>query len=160
MTEVTIRGVIKPGYGIASWDSKKTQELVSNVYPDGRKIIVDKTVYRQFPFFCDAGVAGIERMHPGTINIDISPREFSLVEPDYKITCEWIPGIRETFWLTGVTLIHNEKQYPAYIYYPCISEQHVARNFMIEVIAEKIEGVAYDDDVLLVLDTRSIQVSN
>jgi hypothetical protein len=159
MSSLRIDGIVRPGYGIASEDSKKTQDLASNVYPDRRKIVVDKTVYRQFPFFRDAGVAGIDHMHPGTINIDVSPREFSIIEPDYRITCEWIPGIRETFWLTSVTLIYDEKEYSGYIYYPCISEQHVARNFMIEVITEKIDGVAYGDDVLLVLDTKSIQVS-
>lgn len=158
MNTQTVQGVVCPGYGIASKDSIKTQELVSNVYPDKRVVTVDKTVFRQFPFFIEAGVPGIEGMYPGTINVDISPREFSITAPDHKITCEWIEGVRETFWLTSATLTYKGGVHAAYIYYPCISEQHVARNHMVEIITERIEGIAYGDAVSLDFDTEKVGI--
>ncbi len=159
MSSLHTSGKVCPGYGIASKDSVKTQELVSNVYPDKRKVVVDKTVFRQFPFFIEAGVEGIAQMYPGTINVDISPKEFSVRAPDYKVTCEWIDGVEETFWLTRVALIYKEKEYTGYIYFPCISEQHVARNSMVEIIAERIEGIAYGDSVDVVLNAEKVLLS-
>ncbi len=158
VSKITVSGVIRPGYGIASIDSIKTQELVSNVYPDRRKIVVDKTVFRQFPFFIEAGVQDVTNMHPGTINVDISPREFSISSPDYEVTCEWVAGVRETFWLTAATLCFNDHDYKAYIYYPCVSEQHVARDSMMEIITEHIEGIKYGVSVKIVLDTEKTLV--
>jgi hypothetical protein len=155
MSLISVKGIIRPGYGIASEGSLKTQELISNIEP-GKKVIVDQTVYRQFPHFIKAGVEGIEKMHPGTINVDISPSEFSILSPDYEVACEWIEGIKETFWLVKVNLVFSERVYPSYVYYPCVSEQHTARNSMIEIISEKIEGIAYGKQVSLSYDDTKI----
>lgn len=157
MTSISIQGVVQPGYGIASKGSIKTQELISNIEP-GKKVIVDQTVYRQFPHFIKAGVEGIKLMHPGTINLEISPSEFSVIAPDYTVTCEWIEGIRETFLLTRVELVFKNQKYLAYLYYPCVSEQHVARNSMMELISYKIEGIAYGESITVVLDSAKVSI--
>ncbi len=155
---MSVTGVIVPGYGIASETATKSQTLVSNVYLDKREIVVDKTVWRQFPYFIQAGVKGIESMHPGTINVDISPQQFSVLSPNYEVACEWIPGIRETFRLTSIGVLFNRKRYDGYIYFPCISEQHVARNHMVEVITELIPDVMYGKEITLYLNDESIRV--
>lgn len=160
MSYKTIAGVICPGYGIASETATKSQTLVSNVYPDKREIVVDKTVFRQFPYFIQAGVEGLEHMRASTINVDISPKVFLIRKPDYEITCEWIPGIKETFWLTKMQCEFNGVRYDAYNYYPCISEQHVARNHMVEVITELIPGIAYGKDIVLHMDDVAVEVTN
>jgi hypothetical protein len=159
MSEKIILGTVRPGYGIASKGSNKTQDLVSNVYEDRRTVTVDQTVFRQFPFFVEAGVPGIEDMHPGTINIDISLHEFSVVSPDHEVTCEWIDGVRETFWLTAATLRFNGNEYRAYIYYPCVSEQHTARNSTVEIITKRIPGIEYGVSVELIIDTEKTPVT-
>jgi hypothetical protein len=159
MTSVAFHGIVCPGYGIASKGSAKTQNLVSNIYEDRRIVTVDQTVFRQFPFFVEAGVPDIENMHPGTINVDISPHEFYIAAPDHEVTCEWIDGVRETFWLTATTLSFNNHEYNAYIYYPCVSEQHVARNSIVEIIAEHIGGIEYGVSVELILDIEKTPVT-
>lgn len=95
-------------------------------------------------------------MHPGTINIDISPYEFSIAVPDYEVTCEWIDGIKETFWLTSVGVICDDEEYDGYIYFPRISEQHHARNHMVEVITKKIDGIAYGAEHMLKFDHTKV----
>ena len=158
MSNVTVSGIIRPGYQIASANGTKTQVLVSNVYADKRNVTVDKTVARQFPFFVSAGVSGIESMHAGTINVDITPRAFTILEPDHEVTCEWIDGIRETFWLTRVSCVFEGTSHDAYIYYPCVSEQHVARDSMVELITELIPGVAYGKHIDIVWDERKVKL--
>ncbi len=153
-----VEGIISPGYGIASKGSLKTQELVSNIQP-GKKVIVDQTVYRQFPFFVEAGVADIKDMHPGTINVEISPYEFAIISPDYTVTCEWIEGVQETFMLTEVSVLFEEKRIKGYIYYPMVSEQHAPRNSMVEIITYKIPGVEYGKQISIELPESSIEVS-
>lgn len=153
MSHIFVTGTVVPGYGIASETATKIQVLPSNVYPD-RSIIVDKTVHRQFPYFIDAGIPDIEKMHHGTINVDIAPQSFSIVAPDYEVSCEWIDGVRETFWLTKLRVEYKDIEVSGYLYYPCVSDQHVARNSMIEIIAERVPGVAYDETIRLHLPSN------
>lgn len=155
---ITVEGVICPGFGIASKDSTKTQELVSNVYDDKRIVKVDRTVYRQFPFFIEAGVRDLEGMYPGTINVDISPHRMHIVKPDHEVTCEWIEGVRESFWLTRVTLVVDGVSYEGYIYYPGISEQHAERDHMVEIITKRISGIEYGKAVSVLFDTTRVRV--
>ncbi len=155
---IEVQGVICPGFGIASQDSTKTQELISNVFSDKRIVKVDRTVYRQFPFFIEAGVKDLEGMYPGTINIDISPQRMGIVKPDHEITCEWIEGIRESFSLTRVTLIVDSASYDGYIYYPGISEQHAERDHVVEIITERISGIEYGVSVSVVFDNEKVAI--
>lgn len=146
MSQLTIRGIIGKGLQLASGAREDHLEIPSNVYKD-RTILTDASVGRQMPFFKEAGVPDIDTMYAGTINLQIAPKEISILKPDYTITCEWIPGVKETFWLVSAMIGFEGEEYRGYVYYPCISEIHPPNDSVIELLTEKIPGVEYGKEI-------------
>jgi hypothetical protein len=107
------------------------------------------TIALQRPFLLSAGVERAGELYVGTINISIAPKEIEIMEPDYMVASEWLPGVFETFWLVEITLVFRGKRYPAYLYYPCPSELKAHPDSTIEVLTEKIEGLAYGEAACL-----------
>ncbi len=116
------------------------------------------TIAKQKPFFELAGVKRVGSWYNGTINVDISPKEFKILKPDHIVTCEWLPNITETFWLVNVELKHNNKFYPSYIYYPCPSEVKAHPDTTIEIITEHIQSLNYGDEVTIIIEDGSIEI--
>ena len=118
------------------------------------------TISKQRKFFVSAGVKRAESWHAGTINLDISPKEFEILKSDYTVTAEWSPGTVETFWLVNITLEHKERTYPAYIYYPCQSDVKAHPDTLIEIVAEKIEDLNYGDLVTIKIPNQQVIVKD
>jgi hypothetical protein len=107
------------------------------------------TISLQKPFFKEAGVRSVDSWFEGTINMSIAPKEFKIIEPDYIVTAEWEQGTTETFWLVDVEVEYGGVRYPAYVYYPCPSVVKAHPDTLVEVLAEKIDGVKYGENISL-----------
>jgi len=147
---MTIEGIVARGYGIASGTNK-------DGIPGPNGEILKDSFVRQRSFF-EKKIPGIKHIWTGTINLDISPKNARMRTFDYEITCEWHPGLTETFGVVeGVWVHFKGKIYsPAFIYYPMPSEIHVPRHEIIEILAPKIEGLAYGDRVMIDVSSRKI----
>ena len=145
MREVILSGYVKEGLGIAS-----------GLNPDPN-LELNNTISLQKPFFERAGIPRIHKYHNGTINIDISPKEFKILKPHFEVTCEWFPGVTETFWLVDVVIEFKNARYPAYIYYPCPSPVKSHDDTVVELLTERIEGLKYGDSLIVQAPSQHIQ---
>jgi len=146
---VHVRGVVAPGYQVASGQS------VDSPYPEG-------TIRMQQPFFAELGL-DLSEMHPGTLNISIAPRWFTMHRPRYTFRhVEWTHlHPPEHFSFSPCRLVVEEVAYTGWVYYP--HPETKARNFstpnILEVLAPRIAGVCYGMPVRLLLDPSEITIS-
>ena len=140
--EIVIFGRIVQGFGYAS--GSKSRSGIG-------------TIARQKNHFKAAGVSRADSWYEGTVNIDIAPHAFKLLEPDYVVTAEWKPGVTETFWLVDIVLQHNGSRYPAYIYYPCPSPVKIHPETIIEVLAEKIKSLRHGDETTIRTSNQKVE---
>lgn len=136
-----ITGIVAEGYRIAS--GSNTEGVPG---PFG-EMLKDSFV-RQRPFF-EKEIPELKSVWTGTININIAPRKALMNSFDHTVTCEWHPGITETFGIvSGVTLYAKGKTYTnCFIYYPMPSAIHTPRHHFIEILAPKVEGLSYGDKI-------------
>ena len=149
---LSVTGNVTEGFRIASGSNK---EGVPG--PHG-EMLIDSFV-RQRPFF-EAEIPELKHVWTGTINVNISPRLCHILSYDHQITCEWHPGIVETFGIVkGVAVQFGRSQYaPAFIYYPLPSDIHIPRDELIEVLAPRIEGLSYGDRVTLFIPEGKVEI--
>jgi hypothetical protein len=151
MKKKKITGKVTQGYRIASGLNKEG-------IPGPGGIILKESFPRQRGFF-EKEIPEMKEMWTGTINVNISPRTHTMLAFDHEITCEWHPGITETFGIVkNVTLIRDGKEYPAMIYYPFASDIHIPRLDTIEVLAPKVEGLKYGETVSLLVPEDKISI--
>lgn len=146
-----ITGKVKQGYRIASG-------LNTEGVPGPNGIIVRDSFVKQRPFF-EAEVPEIKEVWTGTINVDISPSTHKMLDFHHQITCEWHPGITETFGIVkDVILKRGGEEYTAFIYYPMPSGFHEPRLDVIEILAPKIGGLEYGEEVSLILPADKVSI--
>lgn len=146
-----VAGVVSQGYRIASG-------LNTEGIPGPGGTTLKDSFVRQRPFF-EAQIPDFSYVWTGTINVNIEPKVCTMLGFDYQITCEWHPGISETFGIVrGITLIRGDKEYPGFIYYPMPSDIHIPRNTIIEVLAQKIDGLAYGEKVTLIIPNDKVSI--
>ena len=149
--KLLVHGIVKQGFRIASGMNKEG-------IPGPYGTILKDSLVRQRPFF-EKEVPEMKELWTGTINVNIAPRLCKILKYDHTITCEWHPGITETFGLVkGLTVIAHGKRYPAILYYPLPSEIHIPRDEVIEIIAPKIEGLSYGDKVVVEVSPEKITI--
>ena len=148
-----VEGIVSQGYRIASGLNK---EGVPG--PNG-EILTDSFV-RQRPFF-EKEIPELKNVWTGTINIDIAPRICRMTKLDHEVTCEWHPGITEIFGIVeDVAITYRGKRYePAFIYYPLPSKIHTPRDSVIEVLAPKIDGLAYGDEISIEVSPEKLTIA-
>ena len=138
---ISITGKVISGYGVASGKGK------DNRYPEG-------TLKLQMPFFNKRGL-DLSAFFIGTINIDISPYQFSIKKYKYYFKeINWsiyIPP--ENFYFFEVQLIFKENFYKGLIYMPdpkTKSDHHQISN-LFELLMPKIEGIKQGENIILKL---------
>lgn len=146
MENIVITGKVKQGLRIASG---------SNLDPT---LKLNNTIYLQKPFFEKAHIPNISEFYNGTINLDISPNKFKILQPDYEVTCEWIDGVTETFWFVEVSINFKNKKYQGYIYYPCPSKVKSHNDDTIELLSKKIPDLHYDDLISIEVSISKIKL--
>ena len=147
-----IAGIVTEGYRIAS--GSNTEGVPG---PFG-EMLKDSFV-RQRVFF-EKEVPELKSVWTGTINLNISPRSARMNAFDHTITCEWHPGITETFGIvSGITLHAKGRTYKdCFIYYPMPSDIHTPRYEIIELLAPKVEGLSYGDSITIEVSEEKVSV--
>ena len=142
-----ITGVVIQGHRIASGLSDISP------YPKG-------SLEMQAPHFREKGL-DLEKYHLGTLNIDISPRQFKILDATYKfVDVEWAEGFpAETFSFVECEVCFDGKTFNALIYYPHPETKigHFQSSATIEVMASKIDRISYGSSVDLIIDDCAIE---
>ncbi len=143
---ISVDGIVVKGYRVASGPSAD--------YPYG-------ALDRQRPFL-KAGGLDLDRFFNGTLNINIRPDSFKMVNPEYTFhDVEWTDlHPPEHFSFSHCKVVHSGKVYNGWVYYP--HPETKLRNFqnpsLLEVIAEPIPTLHYDDKVRVELDPSEITI--
>ncbi len=144
----TLQGLVVQGHGVASGAATHSP------YPQG-------SVSMQLPFFKALGL-DLSTYWPGTLNISIAPHTWSLVHADYCFEhVEWTHlHPPETFSFVRLQLLWQQHTVPAWLYYPHPETKaaHHQTNTMVEVIAPRLDGLAYGDSVQLGFTPGCIQI--
>ena len=147
---MSIKGIVIKGHGVASGKANDPR------YPLG-------TLSAQIPFFIELGL-DLQEFYQGTINLDISPLEYKIVEP-YKffkeiLWSEYIPA--ENFYFFKLVLIHNKRRIGGLIYMPgpeTKTEHHQNRSTL-ELILPKIENLNYGDSLNIEVPETQLRFFN
>ena len=144
---ITVPGIVTQGYGVASRSD-------SAHFPGG-------TIRAQLPHFLARGV-DLSPYHPGTLNVDIAPRRFTLVLPSHTLTdVSWGPDVpAETFSFSPCRIILPIGPIDGLIYYPHPESkpEHHQPPTVIEILAPFIEGLSNGSAVHLQLDSSEVEV--
>lgn len=94
----------------------------------------------------------------GTINLNIEPRMFQIINPDHEVTCTWAKNVTETFWFVQTIICYRSKNYEGYIYYPCPSPVKSHKDNIIELLSEKIPNIEYEKPLSIKVSSKQIQL--
>jgi hypothetical protein len=132
-----LSGIVVPGHGVASG------QAADSPYPQG-------SVRMQMPFFAARGL-DLSACWAGTLNVSIAPLSWSLLRAAYRFEqVEWThlhPA--ETFSFVPLQLTWHGQRTAAWLYYPhpeTKAAHHQAADVM-EIIAPRLEGLKYGDEV-------------
>ncbi len=147
-TPTGLQGLVVQGHGVASGVASNSP------YPQG-------SVSMQLPFFKTLGL-DLSDCWPGTVNVSLAPLTWSLVQADYcferVIWTHLHPA--ETFSFVRLKLLWRQHNVDAWLYrpHPETKAAHHQANTVVEIIAPRLDGLAYGDNVQLVFPLGSIQV--
>ncbi len=143
---IRVHGLIQEGYRVASGPSAD--------YPYG-------ALSRQRPLFASRGL-DLDSYFNGTLNIDVSPRAFKLVRPEFTFyNVEWTDlHPPENFSFSRCNVIFKEVEYDGWVYYPHPETKlrHFQNPSLLEVIAKEIKDVRYGDEVDVLLNAHEISI--
>jgi hypothetical protein len=143
---IPLHGRIVQGYRVASGPSKD--------YPYG-------ALDRQCPIFKARGL-DLSGCFNGTLNIDICPRTFKMVKPEFTFQyVEWTDlHTPEHFSFSRCKVIYKETEYEGWVYYPHPETKlrHFQDPSLLEVIAVPIPGIQYGDEVQVLVNAEEIRV--
>ncbi len=115
----------------------------------------------QTPFFRALGL-DLAPFFPGTLNIDISPKQLQLVSPQYTFrNVHWAEGfLPEDFSFAPCQVINQNKSFDSLIYYPHPETKigHFQTASIVEVIAPFIPELTYGDRILLSVNTEQVRI--
>lgn len=152
----TVKAKIVPGHQVAS--GRSTKDLR---FPGGT-IRMQKPHFKQAGFDMDAFFGG-DFVH-GTLNLDISPRKFTIKSPEIFLRAVTWSDITpaENFFLSPAKILFKETAYTALIYIPdpATKPDHFQAPTVIEVIAQTIPGAEYGAEVFLHYAPDAIEISD
>lgn len=144
-----VQGTLIKGHQVASGKSSISP------YPAG-------TIALQKPFFEKLGL-DLSKMFDGTLNIQLNAKGFSIVKPDWQFEqLQWIDGFNsETFSFVAVELEYANVRYPAWVYYPHpeTKTKHFQAQNLVEILAPKIDGLTYGDEVTLCYSNTNLLIN-
>lgn len=147
MQWILIRGRLVQGYRVASGPSKE--------YPYG-------ALDRQRPIFAARGL-DLSAYFNGTLNIDISPRTFTLIKPGFTFhKVEWTDlHPPEHFSFSRCKVIFNRIEFDGWVYFPHPETKlrHFQNPSLLEVIAMEIPGIKYGSELAVLVNPDEIGVS-
>jgi hypothetical protein len=144
----TVTGVVKPGYQVASGQSKNSP------YEKG-------TLEIQKSHFKRLGL-DLSDCYLGTINVSIAPNTFKIVKPKYTFPhLKWHADYpAETFSFSPCIVEHRGQSVQGFVYYPHPETKigHFQDPSVIEIIAPRLADMAYGDRITLKLNPQEIQL--
>lgn len=143
-----LHGILVQGYRVASGPSKD--------YPYGA---LDK----QRPIFKSRGL-DLNRYFNGTLNIDIRPHTFELIQPEFTFhSVEWTDlHPPEHFSFSRCKVIFENVEYEGWVYYPHPETKlrHFQNPSLLEVIAYPIPKIIYGDRVEVLVNPEEIVITD
>jgi hypothetical protein len=144
---VRVHGILVEGYRVASSPSKD--------YPYG-------ALDRQRPIFKARGL-DLDGYFNGTLNIDISPHTFELLNPEFTFHhVEWTDlHPPEHFSFSHCKVIFRDSEYGGWVYYPHPETKlrHFQDPSLMEVIAEPIPEITYGGKLVVLVNPDEIAVT-
>jgi hypothetical protein len=144
-----VKGIIKKGYGVASGKGGDKR------FPNG-------TIEMQKPFFRELGL-DLQPYFPGTLNISISPHQYSVKQAKYTFkNLKWAenePAEDFSFFDCRIQLKNGELQ-EGLIYYPHpdTKPEHFQAADILEIMTFKIDDLKYNDNIILEVDNQQIEI--
>lgn len=116
---------------------------------------------RQRPIFAARGL-DLSGYFNGTLNIDISPRTFNLIKPEFTFrNIEWTDlHPPEHFSFSRCKVIFNGIEYDGWVYYPHPETKlrHFQNPSLLEVITMEIHGIKYGNELDVLVNPEAIEV--
>jgi hypothetical protein len=144
---ISLTGKVVRGYRVASGPSKD--------YPYG-------TIEKHSPIFKSLGL-DLGDCFNGTLNIDIRPCKFEIVQPQYTFEQVAWTDLHppETFSFSRCRVIYRGQSYDGWVYYPHpeTKRQHFQNPSLLEVIALPIPEIQYGDEVVVIVNDEEILVA-
>ncbi len=123
-------------------------------FPDG-------TIALQAPKFKALGL-DLTHYFKGTINAQFNCKSIELINWDLSFTnVQWLPEQRpESFHFAHAQIAFNGEQYPAIIYQPTKETKigHFQTANTLELLAPKINGLKYDSNAVLKIESRYLHL--
>jgi hypothetical protein len=139
--------------------------LSSGASPDDRRF-PGGTLRMQSPCFAAAGF-DLERYFggdfvSGTLNLSVAPAVVRLKKPEIFLAgIKWSPVFpAENFYLSPAGVVHHDTHYRALLYIPdpATKIDHFQAASVVEVIAQPIAGIGYDDQITLRYNPKAIAI--
>ena len=144
----SITGTIIQGHQVASGNAKDPR------FPNG-------TLALQAPIFAAKGFT-IDTYHPGTINVSIAPLTYEILKPIRTFRdVKWHPDTPPedfSFFNCRIRLADDADYVDALVYrpHPETKPEHFQDSSVLEIIAPRVEGIAYGLNVSLLLPAEQI----
>ncbi|MEO0895809.1 MAG: hypothetical protein AAFY71_05395 [Bacteroidota bacterium] len=123
-------------------------------YPGG-------TLALQIPYFQARGI-DLSIYYRGTLNVDISPKEFAIKRPLHLVhQLDWSPFIPpENFFFFDLRLTFEGNIYEGLVYMPDPStkEDHPQASGILELILPRIPNIGYGDHVEIELHSDQLAI--
>jgi hypothetical protein len=143
-----VTGIVQAGHQVASGRSSNSP------YDQG-------TIALQTPHFLALGL-DIRAYFQGTLNISLAPFVYSLIRPAHSFKqVKWHPDYPwEDFSFAPCQLTYRNTTYPSLIYFPHPETKinHWQDPSIIELLAPKVDSIAYGDRVELEVNPKVIQI--
>jgi hypothetical protein len=146
----TLTGTIIQGHQVASGNAKDPR------FPNG-------TLALQAPIFAAKGFT-IDTYHPGTINVSIAPLTYEILKPIRTFRdVKWHPDTPPedfSFFNCRIRLADDADYVDALVYrpHPETKPEHFQNPSVLEIIAPRMEGIAYGMKVGLELMEEQLRV--
>ena len=146
----SIIGTIIQGHQVASGKAKDPR------FPNG-------TLALQAPIFATKGFT-IDTYHPGTINVSIAPLTYEILKPIRTFrNVKWHPDTPPedfSFFNCRIRLADDTDYIDALVYrpHPETKPEHFQNPSVLEIIAPRMEGIAYGMKVGLELMEEQLRV--
>ena len=139
--------VIK-GYGVASGQNGDKR------FPGG-------TIFMQKEYFRALGL-NIDRFFSATLNIDIAPYSFEIINPKYFFKeVNWTEQLSaENFYFFDIKVKFQQSIYTGYIYMPDpeTKEEHIQGKTTLELLLPKIENIKYGDEIEIEIPGEQMKI--
>lgn len=147
---IVVQGTLVQGHRVASGLSENSP------FPRG-------TIDMQASIFMtrEPGL-NLSKFYMGTLNVSIAPRVWEMLAPwKFIEQVKWCePLDPEDFYFMHCNVCYKNHKFQGYVYYPSPKTKkiHFQDKSTLEILAPKIEEIAYNDRVILELNLKEIRI--